>query len=85
VKYLSLRADEELAAEYLRLRVKSLAAGLGTAVEVIDAQLNLAKVQAEQTGAAYEYDMALAALLASTGELDQFSRWAMRADILHRR
>lgn len=84
LKYLALRADEELAREYLRLRVKSLASGLGTAVEVIDAQLNLAKVQAEQTGAAYEYSMALVALLTSTGELAKFPQLAQSADIQHR-
>jgi len=81
VKFLSLRADESLAREVLRLREKGLAEGLGTAVDVIDAQLNLARVQAEQAGAAYEYSQSLAALLGAVGELDQFPRRAAAADI----
>jgi outer membrane protein TolC len=81
VKYLSLRSDDALALEYLRLRERSLSEGLGTALDLIDAQLNLAKVQTEQASAAYDYSQALAALLASVGEIDQFSVWAERADI----
>lgn len=81
VRFLSLRADDALAVEYLRLRGRSLSEGLGTTLDLIDAQLNLAKVQAEQASAAYEYSQALAALLASVGEIDQFSAWAARADI----
>jgi outer membrane protein TolC len=84
VRFLSLRADDALAQEVLRLRRKGLAEGLSTTLDVIDAQLNLSKVQAEQAGAAYEYSQALAALLASTGELDQFAQWAARADIQYR-
>ncbi len=84
VKYLSLRADDALAQELLRLRRKSLAEGLGTAVDLIDAQLNLAKVQTEQAAAAFEYSQSVAALLASVGELDQLPLWAARADIQHR-
>jgi outer membrane protein TolC len=81
VRYLSLRSDDALALEYLKLRERSLTEGLGTALDLIDAQLNLAKVQTEQASAAYDYSQALAALLASVGEIDQFSAWAARADI----
>ena len=84
VRFMSLRADDALAQEVLRLRRKGLAEGLNTTLDVIDAQLNLAKVQAEQAGAAFEYSQALAALLGSTGELAQFPQWAARADIQHR-
>jgi outer membrane protein TolC len=80
-KYRSLTPDEALAREVLRLREKSLAEGLATPLDVIDAQLNLARVQAEQAGAAYEYSQALAALLGATGDLGQFAQRAAGADI----
>lgn len=81
VRFLSLRADETLAREVLRLRQQGLKEGVSTSLDLIDAQLNLAKVQAEQAGAAFEYSQAVAALLAAVGDLDQFAQWAVRADI----
>jgi outer membrane protein TolC len=81
VRFLSLRADDELAREVLRLRQKGLAEGVSTSLDLIDAQLNLAKVQTEQAGAAYEYSQALAALLGATGDLGQFAQRAASADI----
>jgi outer membrane protein TolC len=81
VRFLSLRADDELAREMLRLRQKGLNAGTSTSLDLIDAQLNLAKVQAEQAGAAFDYSQALAALLGATGDLGQFAQRAASADI----
>jgi outer membrane protein TolC len=81
VRFLSLRADDELAREVLRLRQKGLAEGVSTSLDLIDAQLNLAKVQAEQAGAAYEYSQALAALLGAVGDLGRFAQHAASADI----
>jgi outer membrane protein TolC len=81
VRFLSLRADDELAREVLRLRQKGLAEGVSTSLDLIDAQLNLAKVQSEQAGAAFEYSQALAALLGAVGELGQFAQRAAHADI----
>lgn len=81
VRFLSLRADDALALEVLRLRQQGLKEGVSTSLDLIDAQLNLAKVQAEQAGAAFEYSQALAALLGAVGEMGQFAQWAARADI----
>lgn len=81
VRFLSLRADDELAREVLRLRQKGLKEGVSTSLDLIDAQLNLAKVQTEQAGTAFEYSQALAALLGSTGDLGQFPQRAASADI----
>lgn len=80
-QYQSGQAQEELARELLRLRAAGLKEGTGTALELIDAQLNLAKVQTERAAAANQYVQALAALLESTGQTAQFARYMARADI----
>lgn len=84
VRFLSLRADDKLAREVLRLRQRGVQEGLSTPIDLIDAQVNLAKVQAEQAGAAYDYSQALAALLGAVGELDDFAQRATTADIVLR-
>lgn len=80
-QYLSGQAQEDLARELLRLRAAGLKEGTSTALELIDAQLNLAKVQTERAAAANQYVQALAALLESTGQTDDFTRYMARADI----
>ena len=79
--YLSGQAQENLARELLRLRQAGLKEGTSTALDLIDAQLNLAKVQTERASVANQYVQALAALLESTGQADEFSRYMARADI----
>ena len=80
-QYLSGQAQENLARELLRLRQAGLKEGTSTALDLIDAQLNLAKVQTERAAVANQYVQALAALLESTGQSDEFSRYMARADI----
>ena len=80
-QYLSGQAQENLARELLRLRNAGLKEGTSTTLELIDAQLNLAKVQTERASAANQYVQALAALLESTGQTDEFARYMARADI----
>lgn len=80
-QYLSQQAQEDLARELLRLRRAALAAGTGTALELIDAELNLAKVQTERAQTANQYVQALAALLESTGEGARFGQHMAQADI----
>ncbi|MBI1623712.1 TolC family protein [Comamonas sp. EJ-4] len=80
-QYLSGQAQENLARELLRLRQAGLREGTSTALDLIDAQLNLAKVQTERASVANQYVQALAALLESTGQADEFSRYMARADI----
>lgn len=79
--YLAGQAQEDLARELLRLRQAGLKEGTSTALDLIDAQLNLAKVQTERAAIANQYVQALAALLESTGQSDEFSRYMARADI----
>jgi outer membrane protein TolC len=71
----------ELAAEVLRLRTVALREGTGTALELIDAEVNQAKVKTERAQAAYDYVLALARLLESCGLSDQFQTYITRADI----
>lgn len=74
-------AQEALARELLRLRRAGLIEGTSTALELIDAQLNLAKVQTERASSANDYVQALAALLESSGQTEQFTQYLAQADI----
>ncbi len=80
-QYLSGQAQEDLARELLRLRTAGLKEGTSTTLDLIDAQLNLVKVQTERASAAHQYVQSLAALLESTGQTDQFAQYMARADI----
>lgn len=80
-QYLAQQAQEELARELLRLRAAALRGGTGTALELIDAELNLARVQTERAQTAHQYVQALAALLESTGQAGEFERYMAQADI----
>lgn len=62
--YSSAQTSLEFAQEYVRVRQKAFAEGFATSTEVVDAQLNLAKVETEILKAKYDYDVALARLLA---------------------
>ena len=80
-QYLAQQAQENLARELLRLRTASLREGTGTTLELIDAELNLAKVQTERAQTANQYVQALAALLESTGQSVEFDHFRAQADI----
>ena len=67
--------------EVLRLRISGLKAGTSTTLDLIDAQLNHAKVQTERAQAAHDYVLALAALLESSGLSDEFANYMARADV----
>lgn len=58
----------------------ALREGTSTTQELIDAQLNQAKVQTERAQAAYEYIKALAELLEASGQGDAFERYMARAN-----
>ena len=74
-------AGIELAQEVLRLRQAGLREGTSTPLDLIDAQVNLAKVQTEQAQAANDYVTALAQLLESSGQSDEFPAYMARADV----
>jgi outer membrane protein TolC len=71
----------ELAAELLRVRQRAVDEGMGTSLEVVDAQLALQGVQLQRLAAAYAFDVALAELLEATGDADQFVTHLAHADL----
>ena len=68
------------AEEYLRMKNEAFLEGMTSSSELIDAELNLAKVKTERMQAAYGYDVALAKLLEAAGMSDEFVHYARRAD-----
>jgi outer membrane protein TolC len=80
-QFLATEPGVMLAREVLRLRTAALRAGTGTALELMDADVNLAKVETERAQVAYDYVHALASLLESCGLSEQFSAYASRADV----
>jgi outer membrane protein TolC len=80
-EYLSLAKAVELTAEMLRVRRRAFEEGMGTSLEVVDAQLALQGVQLRRLAAAYDFDVALAELLEATGDSDRFEDIRARADL----
>ena len=80
-QYFAQQAGVDLSAEVLRLREAGLREGTSTTLDLIDAQLNHAKVQTERAQAAHDYVLALAALLESSGLSDEFANYMARADV----
>ncbi len=80
-QFLATATGIELAQEVLRLRTAALREGTGTALELMDAEVNQAKVHTERAQLAYEYVMALARLLESCGLSDEFGRYVRQADL----
>ena len=81
-RYESSASAQALAQELLRLREAGLKEGTSTALDLIDAQLQWAKVQTERAAAANDYVQSLAALLESTGQSDTFEHYLARAEVV---
>jgi len=78
--FLLLDGNIKAAQENLRVQEISFREGEGTVADVIDAQAALATARTERIAAAYEYDVALAALLAATNRSDEFASHLARGD-----
>ncbi len=76
----SLNASLSFAEEYLRSKRRAFLEGLSSSSELIDAELELASVRAKRLQAAYDYDLALAQLLETTGISDEFFTYLHRSD-----
>jgi outer membrane protein TolC len=77
-----LLLDSNLAAarENLRVQQISFAEGETPSSSLVDAQATLATTQTQRIAAAYEYDLALAGLLAASHRVDDFTTYLARAD-----
>ena len=74
--------DEELNSreEYLKAKNAAFLEGWSSSTDLIDAELNLAKVRTERMQMAYAYDVALAQLLEAAGVSDEFTSYSRRID-----
>jgi len=76
----SIEASMAFAKEYLKMKNAAFLAGMSTSTELVDAELNLAKVRIERMQAAYNYDVALAKLLEASGVSDEFVNYMRRSN-----
>lgn len=63
-EYEGLRSSKQLAKETVQLRTKAFNQGLGTSLDVVDAELFLSSVETQRAVAAYNYVVALGKLFA---------------------
>lgn len=71
-RYEKLAASLALAEENLRLNEKRFQSGLGTSLEVVDAQLSLERIQVERISSLYAYYRAKVDLYTAIGSPDRF-------------
>ena len=76
----SIDASLNFAEEYLRMKNAAFLEGMSSSTDLIDAELNLAKVKTERIEAAYRYDVSLAQLLEAAGVSDEFTAYMRRQD-----
>lgn len=76
----SVESSMRFVEEYLRTKRAAFSQGMAVASDLIDAELNLAKVRIERLEAAYRFDVALARLLELAGKSDEFTDYINRAD-----
>ncbi len=79
-QFATLNETLALARENLRVRQLAFQEGQATSLEVIDAQLALARVETERAAAANDFVVALAALLETCGEPALFATYEARAE-----
>ena len=76
----SIEASIAFAEEYLRAKNAAYLEGMGTSTDLVDAELNLAKVRIERMQAAYNFDLYLAKLLEAAGISDRFLTYSRSAN-----
>ncbi|WP_103044624.1 TolC family protein [Comamonas faecalis] len=81
-QYLAQQAQQDLAQALLKLRQAGLREGTSTTLELIEAEVNLARIGTERAQTANQYVQALAALLQACGLSEDFARYQAQADIL---
>ncbi len=81
IQFLSTGSSVELARENIRLQTAAFQQGQATSLEVVDARLNLAKIETLRAQTAYNYVLALAQLLEAAGETQRLASLAAQADL----
>lgn len=76
----SIEVSLAFAEEYLKTKNAAFLEGMSSSTDLIDAELNLAKVKTERIEAAYRYDVSLAQLLEAAGISDEFTAYMRRQD-----
>lgn len=76
----SIDSSLDFATEYLRVKNAAFLEGMSSSSDLIDAELNLAKVRTERLQAAYNFDVLLAQLLEAAGISEEFTAYARRMD-----
>lgn len=76
----SIEASLAFAEEYLKTKNAAFLEGMSSSTDLIDAELNLAKVKTERIEAAYRYDVSLAQLLEAAGISNEFTAYMRRQD-----
>lgn len=76
----SIDASLAFAKEYLKMKNAAFIAGMSSSTDLVDAELNLAKVRIERMQAAFNYDVALAKLLEAAGVSDEFINYMRRSN-----
>jgi outer membrane protein TolC len=79
-QFLELDSSIAAATESLRVQETSFREGVATAAEVTDARNALGQAKVQRAAAAYEYDLALAALLVASGQTGRFVDHLRAAD-----
>src|SRR5262245_50113823 len=78
--FLLLESSIASAEENVRLQNLSFREGQATSLDVIDAQLGLARAQIDRSQSAYLFDLALARLLELSGQSVRYAEYIHRAD-----
>lgn len=78
----SIDAALVFAEEYLRIKEEAFKEGVAPATDVIDAELNLAKVRVERLQAAYYFDCMLARLLEASGISETFAEYSRKPEAI---
>lgn len=76
----AIETSISFAEEYLKSKDAAFRAGMSASTDMVDAELNLAKVRIERMQAAYNYDVALAKLLEAAGVSDEFTEYLSRSN-----
>ncbi len=75
-EYEGLKSSIDLAKENLSLRKKSFSQGLGTSLDVIDAELFLQGAKVQRLSASYKYILSLSKLLSLSSDIDKFYQYS---------